>query len=92
MTSAALAVDARNRAARTLLVGVAIDVATAVTVLAVTLSSPGVDWPGLAVVAGSVARTVVQAAGSYLLRTVLDGSRLPTPLPPAPVPPPTDPV
>lgn len=92
MSSRALEIDARNRALRTFLTGLTLDVAVAVATLAVTLTAPGADWPGLTVVAASLTRTVVQAAASYVLRRYLDPSRLPTPLPPAPQPHPSDPL
>lgn len=87
-----LARDARNRALRTFLVGLGIDVGFAVTALVVTLAAADVSaWQGWAAVGVSVARTVVASAGAYVLRRFADPSRVPTPLPPAPVPAPADP-
>lgn len=87
----ALREDATNRALRTFLQGLGIDVlvAIAVTVYAVVSDPAPIVW---GVVGASLARSVVQAAASYVMRRFLDGSAVPTPLPPAPVPPPTEPA
>lgn len=79
--AALLARDARNRALRTFVVGLAIDLAVAVSLLVVAATSTDqVDWRLLGV---SVLRTVVQTSGAYVLRRFADSSALPTPLPPA---------
>ena len=88
----ALTADANNRALRTFLVGLAIDVAVAVA-LAVTVALQDtngwgdLEWGALGFL---VAKTVAMTAGSYILRKKLDASALPTPLPPAPVPEPNE--
>lgn len=92
--TALLAADARNRAARALVIGLLIDVGLALAVaIGTALTSlditDGQAWAGLAILAG---KTVTQATGSYLLRRFADQSRFPTPLPPSPVPNPTDPI
>lgn len=82
--SARLAADARNRALRSFLQGLAIDLAVAVAALALTLTSSTDAWQGWAAVGISLVRTVVQAAASYVMRRFVDPSRVPTPLPPDP--------
>jgi len=79
---AVLSDDARNRALRTFLQGLAIDVAVAVAVLvhAVSTQNEPVVWQ---VAAASLARTVAQTIAAYVMRRWLDPSRFPTPLPPA---------
>lgn len=86
-----LARDARNRAARVFLVGLAIDLGVATATLAVTVTSSVDAWQGWAVVGATLARTVAQTTGAYVLRRFVDPSRVPTPLPPEPVPAPADP-
>lgn len=82
VSKAALAKDARNRALRTFLQGLAIDVAVAVAV--VVYDALRTDQPDYRLLGLSVARTVLQTAASYVMRRFADGSRLPTPLPPDP--------
>lgn len=86
----ALKADARNRAWRTFLQGLAIDLAVAVAVLlySVTQDDGPIVW---AVVGASLLRTVVQTAAAYVMRAFADG-RVPTPLPPTPQPAPADPT
>jgi hypothetical protein len=78
-----LATDARNRALRTFLQGLAIDVlvAAAGVIYAATQGSGPVVWT---IVAASLPRTIVQSAASYVMRRFLDKSKIPTPLPPDP--------
>lgn len=76
--------DARNRALRSFMQGLAIDVlvAVAVVVQGVASSHDPIMWP---VVAASIGRSVAQAAASYLMRRFVDGWKaVPTPLPPDP--------
>lgn len=76
-----LAADATNRAWRTFLQGLAIDVLVAVAgvVYTIAMDPTPVVW---AVVAASMARTIAQSAASYIMRRFLDSSKFPTPLPP----------
>lgn len=86
--------DASNRAKRSLLVGLVIDLAVAVVLgLSVALQDAN-GWGDLEwkVVGFSIAKTVVQTIGSYLLRRVVDPSVFPTPLPPEDPGPPADEV
>jgi hypothetical protein len=75
--------DAKNRAWRSFLQGLGIDVAVAVAIVAYQIASnpKPIVW---AIVGASLARTVVQSAASYVMRRFLDGSKIPTPLPPDP--------
>lgn len=85
MTSPILANDARNRGVRTLLQGAAWDVAIAVAA-ALLLWLPDADLSSRdawIVLGTAVAKTVLTAVASYVMRAKLDGSALPTPLPPA---------
>jgi len=78
---AELGADARNRAARTFVQGLAIDLAlaVAVTVYAVVSSPDPIVW---GVLGASLARSVLQAGASYVMRRYLDRSAIPTPTPP----------
>lgn len=89
----ALAVDAKNRALRTFLVGLATDVLVALTLVIVTALSSATGWGDVEwkVLGFTLAKTLVTTAGSYVLRRFVDPSGIPTPLPPTPVPPPADP-
>lgn len=80
---AALRRDARNRALRVFLAGLAIDLAVAVSlvVLEVTKAAELPEWR---VIAASLFRTLAQTAAAYVLRRFVDPSRVPTPLPPDP--------
>ena len=75
--------DASNRALRTFLQGLGIDVGVAVAALLLVVTRDGEAWQGWAVVGASLARTVVQSAAAYVMRRYLDASVVPTPLPPA---------
>ncbi|MCW2674774.1 MAG: hypothetical protein JWP14_3363 [Frankiales bacterium] len=78
-----LIADARNRALRTFLQGLGIDVLVAsAVVVAQVAASPLESWQGWAAVGISLSRSVAQAAASYVMRRFLDRSRIPTPLPP----------
>lgn len=78
-----LAADARNRALRVFLAGLAIDLAVAVALLVQDVASSTTE-PDWRVLGGSLLRTVAQTTAAYVLRRFLDPSRLPTPLPPDP--------
>lgn len=85
MTTRALKADAKNRAARTLLQGLAIDVLIAVgTALAMWLPdatlTAGESWLVLGVSVGKTALTVL---ASWLMRLKIAVCALPAPLPPA---------
>lgn len=85
MTTTLLANDARNRALRTFLTGLGIDVLVGIVlVLLVTFKTANgwgdIEWT---ILSFSVAKSFIQSAGAYVLRRFLDGSSLPTPLPPA---------
>lgn len=79
----ALERDANNRAARTFLQGLAIDITVAAAIATYTIvSDPSpIVW---GVVGASLARSCVQAAAAYVMRRWVDRSRFPTPLPPDP--------
>lgn len=85
MTTPALAADARNRALRTFLQGLAADVAAAVVLLVLPVFTNAQGWQDIdwKVMGFLLAKTVVVTGLSYLMRTVLDRSRIPTPLPPS---------
>lgn len=85
--------DARNRALRTLIQSLAADVGIAVLVAVTAWWNAGPDlstraaWTGAGVL---IAKTAVTTALSYLMRRYVDGSAVPTPLPPEPVPAPNE--
>lgn len=93
MNPTPLNVDARNRALRSFIVGLAIDVAVAVALLLVNVFGSAQSWDDLdwKIIAFSLGKTLATTIGSYVLRRFADGSAIPTPLPPSPVPPPADP-
>lgn len=77
--------DAKNRALRSFLQGLGIDVlvAIAVTISAVFVSADGwgaLEWAALSF---SFAKSILQAVASYIMRRFLDSSSVPTPAPPA---------
>lgn len=85
MASSLLAADARNRALRTFLVGLATDILAAVILLLTPLITAANSWSDLdwKLMGFMLAKTLVATLFSYLLRTVLDKSVIPTPLPPS---------
>lgn len=88
MQNEALNQDASNRALRTFLTGMFIDVCVGL-VLAVSSAFAGANgWSDFqwAILAFSLVKSVVQSAASYVLRRYIDPSRIPTPLPPTPQP------
>jgi hypothetical protein len=87
-----LQVDAKNRALRTFLVGLAMDVAVALVLVLVTAFNSADGWGDFEwkVLGFTLGKTLVTTAGSYILRRFVDPSGIPTPLPPAPVPAPAD--
>ena len=88
----ALTEDASNRALRTFLTGLAIDIAVGIALVLTTVFATANGWGDLetAVLTFSIAKSVVQSICSFVLRRFLDGS-VPTPLPPTPQPAPTTP-
>lgn len=85
MSTSALAADARNRALRTFLQGLVADVAAAVVLLVLPVFTSAQGWQDLdwRILGFLLAKTVVVTGLSYLMRTVLDRSAIPTPLPPS---------
>lgn len=83
MTSPVLANDARNRALRTFVQGLAIDLAVAVAAFALANVDSITDRAGFILALTSLAKTLVTTVASYVMRRFLDGSAVPTPLPPA---------
>ena len=93
ITRASLKADAQNRALRTFIQGLGIDLLVALalvltTVFSSTNSFNEIEW---SVVGFLLAKTVATTAASYIMRKFADGS-VPTPLPPAPVPVPNEDV
>lgn len=83
--STTLHADARNRAVRTFLQGLAFTVAAALVVSLLAAVTTATTWSefGLTLVGFSFFQSIAVAALSWLMRAVLDPSRVPTPLPPA---------
>jgi hypothetical protein len=79
--AAALSRDARNRALRTFLQGLALDVAVAVSM--VVYDAVQSAQPDYRLLLLTLAKTVLQTGASYVMRRLVDPSRVPTPLPPA---------
>jgi hypothetical protein len=87
-----LTLDARNRAARTFLQGLAYTTGLALALVIYNAFQSangwgGFDWDTLGFAA---TQAVVTAGFAYIMRAKLDPSGVPTPLPPAPVPEPND--
>jgi hypothetical protein len=83
-----LTADARNRALRVFLVGLAIDVGVALTLVIYNAANQANRWSDFdwQLLAFTLAKTLVTTAGSFILRRFLDPSGFPTPLPPTPQP------
>lgn len=81
--AATLANDAKNRAWRTFLQGLAIDLAVAVGAFVLANVDSITDKQGLTLAAITLGKTVATTIASYVMRRFLDPSRIPTPLPPA---------
>lgn len=77
--------DARNRALRTFLQGLGLDVLAAVALFLFNAFSTADEWGDLdwKLLGFLLAKTVTTTAASYVMRKYLDGSSVPTPLPPA---------
>lgn len=85
MSTHALRKDARNRALRTFLQGLAADLVAALILLLIPIVTAANAWGDFewSVLGFLVAKTGVLTLFSYLMRTWLDRSGIPTPLPPA---------
>lgn len=81
----ALKVDAKNRAWRTLLQGLGFSVASALVVSLLAAVTTATSWSelGATLIGFSFFQSVAVAGLSWLMRTYLDRSKMPTPLPPA---------
>lgn len=81
----ALKADARNRAVRTLLNGLGFTVLTAIVLVLMPVFSDAKGWDDIDL--GTLGFALFQAVGmaalSYIMRSVLDPSGIPTPLPPS---------
>ena len=77
--------DARNRAIRTLLQGLGFSVAAALVVSLLDAVTTATSWGelGATLIGFSFFQSVAVAGLSWLMRTYLDRSKMPTPLPPA---------
>lgn len=87
--------DARNRALRTFLQGLGIDLLAAVAVTVYTVVSTGPNVVAWSVLGAAVCKTLLTSGASYVMRLKLDplNPPVPTPLPPAdPGPPAETPV
>ncbi len=80
----ALVADGKNRALRTFLVNAAIDVLAALVLYLAPIVQGANAWSDFDwnVIGFMVAKTALATVFSYLLRTVIDPSRLPSPTPP----------
>src|SRR5690606_33906924 len=86
--------DATNRAFRTFIQGFFYDLVAAIAVWVIPLISGIETWDDFewTFIGLMLLKTVVVTFISYFMRKVADGSGIPTPLPPSPVVPPSDPV
>lgn len=80
-----LATDARNRALRSFLQGLGITIGTAVVVSILSALGTAGSWSefGGVLVGFAFFQSVATSVLSWVMRTVLDPSGIPTPLPPA---------
>lgn len=92
MATKLLKKDASNRSVRTFLQGLAIDIAVGIALVLATFFVDKNSWGDIewAILTFSLAKSAVQALAAYIMRLWLDPSRVPTPLPPDPVPEPND--
>lgn len=88
--AAVLTADARNRALRTFLQGLLLDVVVAVAVVVYTVVTTSGDSIAWGVLGAAVVKTLLTTVASYVMRAKLDPSGVPTPLPPADPGPPAD--
>lgn len=91
---AALTEDANNRAVRTFVVQLGIDILVAIVMVLATTFGAADDWSALnwQVLGFSLVKTVIATIGAFVMRRFLDNTSLPTPLPPTPVPEPAAPA
>lgn len=84
MSNKSLRLDATNRSLRTFVQGLAIDVSVGVALVLATFFADKNSWGEVewTILTFSVAKSVVQALAAYIMRAFLDGSSVPTPLPP----------
>lgn len=84
-TTPTLRADARNRAARTFIQGLGIDILAAVILLLLPVVTSANGWGDFEwnLLGFLLAKTVAATVFAYVMRTVLDRSSIPTPLPPA---------
>lgn len=71
--------DARKRAVRTFVQGLAIDAAVAVAALWLAKADEITDTRGIVIFLVAVGKTVLTSAASYVMRRFLDRSAIPTP-------------
>lgn len=76
--------DSRNRAVRSFVQGLAIDVAVGLALVLATFFVDKNSWGEIewAILSFSLAKSAVQAVAAFVMRQWLDGSRVPTPEPP----------
>jgi hypothetical protein len=81
-----LVADAKNRALRTFIQGLAVDLAVAVGLVVYNAFVKANDWSQVDwdVLGFMLTKTGLVTAASYVMRRFLDKSSVPTPLPPDP--------
>lgn len=78
----ALVVDAKNRALRVFLQGLAVDVAVGVSALVLSSVDEITSKAGLIAFGLSLVKTMATSAAAFVMRRWVDRSSFPTPLPP----------
>ena len=91
---ALLTVDAKNRALRSFVQGLSVDLAVAIVTVLLTVFTDANGWGDLqwAVIGFTLAKTCVQSLAAFIMRRFVDGSAVRTPLPPEPAVEPAEPV
>jgi hypothetical protein len=91
---AALTEDANNRGVRAIWQGLSVDVLIAVALLVTNILTDANGWSDLdwKIIGFTLMKTVLMAVAAFVMRRYLDGSKVPTPLPPTPVPAPSTPA
>ena len=76
--------DAQNRAWRSFLQGMGIDVLVAIAITVTSVFATAGGWGQLqwTIISFSFAKSILQAAALYVMRRFLDQSKVPTPTPP----------
>jgi len=89
-----LVADAKNRSLRSFIQGIGFDILAAIALVLFNALSDANDWSQLdwTVIGFLLVKSVGVAAASYVMRATLDGSSIPTPLPPEPVAEPAEPA